>query len=595
MSDKSSTTYDVSLWSLAELFPGHDAPEMMAAQEDLEARAEKFEARREQLAADMDFEDLMDIVTEMEENTRKSYRIMQFASLWFSEDTQNQDAQAFQAKTQQFMASLQNRTMFFSLWWKGLDDKDTKRLMKDSGEYEYWLEEMRHYKPHTLSEPEEKIINIKDVTGVSALIRIYSSITNRYVYKVNVDGEDKEMTRDELMNLVRQPDADIRKAAYQELYRVYAEDGPILGQMYQAVVQDWYNEGVDMRGYKKPISVRNLANDIPDEVIDTLLDVAEKNAPLFQRFFKMKAGVLGMDKLRRYDIYAPVASSDKKYSYDEAVKMVQETFDKFDPNMAKLSQRVYDTDHIDSEVRKGKSGGAFCYSADPGLTPWVLTNYDGSANDVSTLAHELGHAVHAMLAEHHNVFTSHATLPLAETASTFAEMLLVDYLLENETDDDVRKDILFSQVDGNYATIMRQIFFALFEREAHDMVNAGASVDELADAYVKNLETQFGDALDVPEEFRWEWVSIPHIYRTPFYVYAYAFGQLLVLALYQQFKTEGDSFKERYIELLSAGGSKSPDEILKNAGIDMRDAKFWQGGFDVLEKMIAELEEMTEG
>ena len=593
MTETVESTYDVSKWRLDDLFPGHKAPEMKTAFEELEARVEKFEGHREKLAADMEYEDFMDIITEMESNTRKAYRISQFASLWFSEDTQNQEAQAFQAKTDQFMATLQNRTLFFSLWWKGLDDDETKRLMKDSGEYEYWLEEMRHFKPHTLTELEEKVINIKDVTGVSAMTRLYSSITNRYVYKVEVDGEVKELTRGELMNLVLRPDPDIRAAAYQELYRVYGEDGPILGQMYQAVVQDWHNEGVDMRGYASPLSVRNLANDIPDEVVNTLLDVAKQNAPLFQRFFKMKAGLLGIDKLRRYDIYAPVASSDKKYSYDEAVKMVQEAFKGFDPKIADLAQRIYDEDHIDSEVRKGKRGGAFCSSGDPELTPWVLVNYDGSARDVSTLAHELGHAIHAMLAERHNVFTTHATLPLAETASTFAEMVLIDHMLANETDEDVRRDILFAQVDDNYATIMRQIFFALFEREAHEMVNDGASVDDLSDAYMKNLEEQFGDAVELADEFRWEWVSIPHIYQVPFYVYAYAFGQLLVLALYQQFKAEGDAFKARYIELLSTGGSKSPDDILKKAGVDMRDPKFWQGGFDVLEGMIAELEKMT--
>lgn len=593
MTKTTEKTYDVSTWSLEDLFPGYDAPQMQAAFKELEARVDKFEQYREKLTVDIDFEDFMEIITELEASTRKVYRVAQFASLWFSEDTQNQEAQAFQAKTQQFTATLQNRTLFFSLWWKELDDKETKRLMNDSGEFKYWLEEMRHFKPHTLTEPEEKVINIKDVTGVSAIIRLYSSITNRYVYKVKVDGEVKELTRGELMNLVLLPDADIRAAAYQELYRVFGEDGPILGQMYQAVVQDWHNEGVDMRGYASPLSVRNLANDIPDEVVNTLLDVAKKNAPLFQRFFKMKAGLLGIDKLRRYDIYAPVASSDKKYPFDTAVNMVQAAFEKFDPMMAKLSQRMYDENHIDSKVRKGKREGAFCSSGDPALTPWVLVNYDKSARDVSTLAHELGHAVHAMLAQDHNVFTYHSTLPLAETASTFAEMLLIDHMLENETDEDVRKDILFSQVDDNYATIMRQVFFALFERQAHEMIHEGTTVDDLSDAYMKNLKEQFGDTVELADEFRWEWVSIPHIYHTPFYVYAYAFGQLLVLALYQQFKKDGDAFKPRYLELLSTGGSKSPDEILKKAGVDMRDAKFWQGGFDVLEVMITELEQMT--
>ncbi|MDH3943859.1 MAG: M3 family oligoendopeptidase [Anaerolineae bacterium] len=593
MATTADKTFNESRWSLGDLFPGHDTPEMQSALEELEKRVAKFEARRDQLNVGMDFEDFMDTLTEMEANTRKASRIGQFAGLWFSEDTQNQDAQAFQARIQQIMATLQNRTLFFSLWWKELDDEQAERLMKDSGEFQYWLEEMRHYKPYTLSEPEEQLINIKDVTGISALQRLYSSITNRYVYMVEVDGEVKELTRGELMDLVYRPDPDLRAAAYQELYRVYGEDGPILGQMYQTVVQDWRNEGVDLRGYSNPISIRNMANDIPDEVIDTLLDVAENNAGLFQRFFKLKTKLLGLKKLRRYDIYAPVTTSSKKYSYDEAVKMVQEAFVGFDPKIAELAQRVYDDEHIDSEVRKGKRGGAFCSSGDPALTPWVLVNYNGSARDVSTLAHELGHAIHAMLAEHHNVFSFHSTLPLAETASTFAEMVLIDHMLANEESEEVRRDILFYQVDDNYATIMRQIFFALFEREAHEMVKDGASVDQMSDAYMKNLEKQFGDAVEVADEFRWEWVSIPHIYQVPFYVYAYAFGQLLVLALYQQYKAEGEAFIPRYFELLSTGGSKSPDEILKKAGVDMREANFWQGGFDVLEGMIAELEKMT--
>ncbi|MDH5506500.1 MAG: M3 family oligoendopeptidase [Anaerolineae bacterium] len=583
-------THELSRWSLDDLYPAHDSKEMKAAFADLESRVAKFEQHRDKLDPNIDYEDFMDIVTQMESDTRIAHRVYQFASLWFSEDTQNQDAQTFQAKVQQFMAGLENRTLFFNLWWKGLDEADADRLMEHTGEFKYWLEEMRHYKPHTLSEPEEQIINIKNVTGASAIQTLYSSLTNRYAFNLEVDGEQKELTRGELMSLVYRPDPDIRARAYQELYGVYAQDGPILGQMYQTLVRDWRNENVDLRKYASPIGVRNLANDIPDEVVETLMEVAEKNAPLFQRFFKLKAKWLGVEKLRRYDIYAPVASSDKEYSFNDAVNMVQEAFQEFDPQVAALSQRIYDENHIDSQVRKGKRSGAFCSSGDPALSPWVLMNYNGNVRDVSTLAHELGHAIHAMLAGHHNVFTFHSSLPLAETASTFGEMLLIDRLLATETDEDVRRDILFGQVDDAYATIMRQIFFALFERQAHDMVNAGASVDELSEAYMQNLRTQFGDSLEIGDEFRWEWVSIPHIYHWPFYVYAYSFGQLLVFALYQQYKEEGESFKPRYLEILSSGGSMSPAEILTKAGIDMRSAAFWQGGFDVIAGLVEQLE-----
>jgi oligoendopeptidase F len=224
------------------------------------------------------------------------------------------------------------------------------------------------------------------------------------------------------------------------------------------------------------------------------------------------------------------------------------------------------------------------------MTPWVLMNYTGQVSEVATLAHELGHAVHAMLAAHHSFLTFHSNLPLAETASTFGEMLLVDRLLEEETDEAVRRDLLFQQVDGAYATIMRQIYFALFERQAHEMIQQGASTDELAEAYMENLKEQFGDAVELSDEFRWEWVSIPHIYQVPFYVYAYAFGQLLVFSLYQQYQEEGEAFKPRYLDLLAAGGSDAPMRVLENAGIDARDPAFWQGGFDVIDKLIAQLE-----
>jgi oligoendopeptidase F len=219
-----------------------------------------------------------------------------------------------------------------------------------------------------------------------------------------------------------------------------------------------------------------------------------------------------------------------------------------------------------------------------------MLNYQSRSDDVTTMAHELGHAIHAMLAEHHTVFTQHSCLPLAETASTFGEMMLVDRLLREEPDPAVRRDIVFRQVDDAYATIQRQAFFALYEREAHEMVINGASVDEMAAAYLENLRTQFGDAVDVSDEFKWEWVSIPHIYNYPFYVYAYSFGQLLVLSLYKQFKEEGESFKPRYIQLLAAGGSEAPIKILSAAGIDVYSAAFWQGGFDVIAEMVKELQ-----
>ena len=582
-----------SRWSLADLYPSGDSKEMQASFDQLEKLVGAFEKYRPELKDDIAFEHFLKIIKDMEEIVKLMQRIGGYAELWFAEDTQNQNAMSLLARIEQLSADISNRMLFFTLWWKGLDDTSAQRLTRDSGDYHYWLEEMRHFKPHTLSEPEEKIINLKDVTGSNALITLYDSFTNRYTFKIKVKGEEKEITRGELMTFVRMPDADLRAAAYRELYRVYGNDGTILGQMYQTVVRDWRNENISLRHYASPISARNLGNDIPDEVIDTLLDVCQKNAPIFQRFFKLKARLLKMERLRRYDIYAPIAASGKEFSLGNAAELIMDAFETFDPRFAGLAMRVVNEKHVDSQVRKGKRSGAFCATVTPELTPWVLTNYQGHSDDVATLAHELGHAIHSLLASDHSIFTQHACLPLAETASTFGEMMLVDRLLAEERDKSVRRDLLFRQVDDSYATIMRQAFFALFEKQAHAMTDQGASVDELSDAYFKNLQTQFGDAVDIADEFKWEWVSIPHIYHTPFYVYAYAFGQLLVLSLYKQFKEEGDSFKPRYVKLLSTGGSEPPVKILSDAGFDVRQAAFWQGGFNVVDGLVRQLEELS--
>jgi len=583
--------YTQKRWSLAGIYASEkDFNQDFKAIEKLTA---EFEKLRPLLTEDISDANFLAVINALEGISRLAHCMGSYAGLWFAEDTQNQSALGLVARTEQQQSEIGNRTLFFSLWWKELPNAAAKRLMKGSGDYRYWLEEMRHFKPHTLSEPEEKIINTKNVTGVNALTTLYDSMTNRYVFKMEVAGEVKEMTRGELMSYVRSDDADLRAKAYQELYRVYGADGDILGQMYQIIVRDWKNEEVTLRHHKSPISARNLANDLPDEVIDLLLSVAEKNTGIFQRFFKLKARLLGVKKLRRYDVYAPVAKADKAYAYDKAYAKVMESFTDFDPRFAEMAERVFKEDHLDAEVRKGKRGGAFCATVTPELTPWVLLNYQGKTDDVATMAHELGHAIHSMLADKHSLFTQHACLPLAETASTFGEMMLVDRLLAEEPDEAVKRDLLFKQMDDAYATIQRQSFFALFEKQAHQMITDGASVDELSVAYMENLKKQFGDAVEVSEEFKWEWVSIPHIYQVPFYVYAYAFGQLLVLSLYKQFKAEGESFKPKYIKMLSAGGSEAPMQVLAEAGVDVTKASFWQGGFDVLNALVDQLEKIT--
>jgi oligoendopeptidase F len=589
----SNDTFELGRWSLDDLLPATKGPALDQILAELEEAVAGLEASRDQLSPDLPEAEFQRLLGLTETIYDLSGRLFAYSYLWFASDTQDQDALAFRGRVDDLVTDVQNRTLFFTLWWKALDDEPAARLLAASGDNAYYLAFQRLFKPYTLSEPEEKVINIKDVNGGRALRTIYDMITSDFTFKLEVDGEVKELTRSELAPYVTGPVPELRAAAYQEMYRVFGECKAVLSQIYQHIVRDWASENLSLRKFASPISVRNLSNDIPDPVADTLLEVCRKNAALFQRYFQLKAGWLGVDKLRRYDLYAPLGASTKTYPFDQAVGMTLDSLRDFAPTLADHARRVLDDGHLDSEVRPRKDTGAFCYGVVPGLTPWVLTNYNGKAADVATLAHELGHAVHALMAANHSVLTFHSSLPLAETASVFAEMLLLERMLTDEQDPGLRREILARFVDDAYATVMRQAYFVLFEREAHDLIKEGITTDELAERYLANLQEQFGEAVELSDEFRWEWISIPHIYDRPFYCYAYSFGQLLVLALYQQFKNEGDSFVPKYLKILAYGGSASPAHILTEAGLDMTSAEFWQGGFDVIAEMIGELEALA--
>jgi oligoendopeptidase F len=588
----SGNDYEQERWHLDELFPALDSQEIEDAIKTVEADVARFEELRDRLSADMGTETFIESLDKYDLMARQVSRLAAYAYLKFTEDTQDQAALAFQARTQQLGAELDNRTMFFKLWWKSLEDGEAEPLMDATGDYRYWLEALRLEKPYTLSEPEEKVINIKDVNGPAALVTLYDSITNRYTFPLEVNGEVKDLTRGELMVYVQNPDAELRAAAYHSLFEVYEKDVPILGQIYQYRARDWSSENVRLREYSSPIAVRNLGNDLPDDLVDMMLEICKENARLYQRYFKLKAKWVGMDKLRRYDLYAPVVKTEKAYSFAEAADIVLESFQKFEPKVATLANRLFDEHHIDSEVRAGKMSGAYCLTVEPDLTPWVMQNYQGRPTDVATMAHELGHAIHSQFAADHPSLTQTSSLPLAETASTFSEMLLIDELLERDPDPEVRRDLLFRQMDDSYATIQRQAFFAMFEKLAFELIQGGASVDDLTAAYWENLEDQFDDSLVLNDEFKYEWSMIPHFHHAPFYVYAYAFGQLLVLSLYKQYREEGDSFKPRYLEILAAGGSDAPVRILDKAGIDVTSPDFWKGGFQVVEEALQQLEAM---
>jgi oligoendopeptidase F len=585
--------FEQSGWTLGELLPANHGPKLEAILAKLEESLADFEGYRERLSADVTSETFQEVMALAESIAQTMARLGGYAHLWFAEDTQSQDALAFLGQMEQLGTEVRNRMLFFELWWKGLENAAAQRLLAASGDYAYYLKTLRRFKPYTLSESEEKIINVKDVNGVDALVNLYDMITNHFSFELEVDGERREMTRGELSAYVRDPAPEMRAAAYQELFRIYSDQATVLGQIYNHRVRDWANENMTLRAFDTPVAVRNLANNIPDPVVQMLLEVCRENMPLFHRYFRMKAHWLGEERLRRYDVYAPVGAAEKTYSFSEAADMVLDSLERFSGKLAILARRVFEDGHLDSEVRPGKRGGAFCAGVLPGVTPWVLTNYVGKIADVTTLAHELGHAVHAMMAEDHSIFTFHSALPLAETASVFSEMLLTDRLLREEAAPEVRRQLLVTMLDDAYATIARQAYFVLFEQEAHRHASDGMTVDGLCELYLANLAEQFGDAVEVSDDFRWEWTAIPHIYHTPFYCYAYSFGHLLVLALYRQYQEEGESFVPRFLRMLTYGGSQSPEQIISDAGFDLASRGFWQSGFDVLRRMLNELDALS--
>lgn len=557
---------------------------------DLDAQVAKIEAARTRLSPGMPSEDFQAILNISESVAQSSSRLGAYAYLWFSENTKDAKARSFKTHVEERLTAFQNRLLFFELWWQGVDDQNAARLMVDAGDVRYHLETIRRYKPHTLSEPEEKIINVKNVTGRSAVNTFYDIVTNAFTFTVKEGTKQKTLNREGLMAYARSPKASVRQAAYQELYRVFSTQRDLLGEIYKTLVNDWKSENLSLRHFTSPIATRNLGNDVPDRAVDVLLSVCAKNADIFQQYFKLKARICGIAPMSRYHLYAPHRTEAKKYKYADAVKMVLEAYRGFSPRLADLAQQVFRDRHIDAPTKPGKIGGAYCYSVVPGLTPYVLLNYTGDARDIATMAHELGHAVHGMMAAHHSVFTFHSTLPLAETASVFGERILSDALIKQETNKKVRQGLLLSQLDDIYATVLRQAYFVRFEKTAHQLIAEGATGDQLAQTYLDELRQQFGKAVKVPDEFRWEWLTIPHIFASPFYCYAYSFGNLLVLALYRKYQTDGADFIPQYLDLLATGGSKAPENILAKVGVDMTSEAFWQSGFITIREMVDQLE-----
>ena len=585
------TNYKLGTWDLSELVKNPKSLAFQKQIKELENQAIKFEKIKSKLNPKMSSKKFMNIIQQIEEISKNMSKIGGYASLSYSSDTQSDEATSLMTKMSKLGSEISNKILFFDLWWKTqVDDKNAKRLMKDAGEITEYLSHKRLFAKYALSEPEERIINTLDVTGISALVKLYDKITNAFEYKMKIGNKSKTMTREELTNYVRSTNPKIRETAYKTILTKYTESKGVVGEIYQNIVLNWRDEGIEIRGYESPISMRNIGNDVDDKTIESLLSICRKNSPVFQKFFVQKAKMLKMKKLRRYDLYAPAAANikEKNYAYDKSVKLVFESLGKFSNTLEEYARKVFNENHIDSAIRQGKRDGAFCSTLTPKITPYVLVNFTGKSRDVFTLAHELGHAVHSQAAQDRSILVQDAPLPLAETASTFSELLLYDNLSDKISDNE-KKIMLAEKIDDLYATIMRQSFFTIFEVDAHKQIGEGTTINEISKTYLQNLKEQFGNSVSLSDDFAIEWSCIPHFYHTPFYCYAYSFGNLLALSLFQRYKKEGKDFVPAYMSILAAGGSKKPEKLLAEYGFDIRSPKFWQEGFDYVNEQVKAL------
>jgi oligoendopeptidase F len=585
------TTDQPPHWDLRRFFPQarinvEESLELLEKKFGLFADKRKFLEPAQKVTA----EQFLSFLGELKEIEEEASLLSGYASLAFAQDTSDQKAQSILTKVEAVLARLENSVMFFHLWWKGLPEDLAQPLLEAATGYKYMLARSRAFGEHTLSEAEEKVINFKNLTGHDLAIRLYDTVTNGYSFDPFFLPPEmrRPLNREELMVYVRSYQPELRSGAYKELYRVYGEAGPLLGQIFQGLTHDWFYEEVVMRHHASPRSARNKLNDLQEGTVESLLRVCQKKVPeAFGRYFKGKAKRLGLDVLKRYDLYAPLKPFERTFTFPEGLREVELAFRSFDDEFADLAMKIGSENHLSAITRPHKQGGAFCASFVPGAAPWVLMSFTGERHDLFTLAHELGHAVHSLLAKDHNIFEFHSALPMAETASTFGEMLMTRRFIET-CDDGEKEAIMFGFLDNAYATVGRQAFFSLFEYQAHQMVKDGATPDELSEAYLANLKAQFGDSVEVSDEFRWEWVSIPHFYHAPFYVYAYSFGQLLVYSLWNLYLKEGEAFVPKMKSILAKGGSASPETILSQAGLGPLDDDFWLGGFEVIESFMPE-------
>lgn len=578
------------VWNLADLYAGVDDPQIEADLAACSAGCAAFQERHRGLFTPPgpDVETLHTSLLEYERLCAMRSKLAAFAGLLTAADTMNPAYQRLDDRISQKWVEFSNQLAFYDIGWLEVADDKAEEIVKDPrlANYAQYLSSGRRYKPHTKSELEELLLNQKSLTSRTAWTNLFDEYVSSIQYKLDYKGEQRTLNQSQILALSYEPDRELRKAAQVCLYTELSRHDVVLTNIFNAMAQDHQIDD-EIRAYQDPMSSRHLANEVAPDVVDRMLEVAEANYPVAHEYYRLKARLLGLDKLATYDQYAPVAAATPPFLYNAGRDTVLAAFERFHPRMREIAQEFFDKNWIDAEVRPHKRGGAFSASTVPGVHPYILLNWMDKVRDVSTMAHELGHGIHQYLSRKQTYLNFHHPLTIAETASVFGEFLTFDYVMEQTTDPQVRLSLLCSKIEDAFATVFRQNVLTRFEQSAHaGRRQEKLSADQLCEHWWSANGRLYGDAVDMLDQYRWGWSYIPHFIHTPFYCYAYVFGELLVLSLYKMYLEQGRSFVPRYLELLEAGSSAPPEVLLARVGADIHDPGFWQKGLDVLREMV---------
>ncbi|MBU5614843.1 M3 family oligoendopeptidase [Geomonas azotofigens] len=582
-------------WDTTPLYPSPSAPELTKSFEDATAQVAGFRERYRGKVAGLSAEELLEALKSYEKLQEELAVPQLYSHLLFAADSESDLHKRLSQKSQEFGNAMGRELLFFDLEIIQMEEKPFQQLLQDPrlDNYRHFLAVLRKFKKHTLSEREESLLTQKSLTGVQAFCRLFDEVSASLRYTLEMDGETREMTGEELLALLHHPDAGLRERAFGTFLKKHEEHSILYSAVFNNVALD-HSQEMELRNYSHPMEPTNLGNEIPNEVVESLMLVSEKNYPLAQEYFRLKAKLLGIPKLKNTDVYAPITESDRKYSFEEARIMTVEAYRGFSEEFAELADSFFTRRRVDVLPRPGKSGGAFCMGMTPELPPYLLLNFTGNLRDVATIAHEVGHGIHYLLAQRQTMLNYHPPLPLAETASVFGEMLLTRQLLERETDVEVKKSLLCAKIEDIIATTFRQNVLTRFEERMHlERAKGLLTAGELADLWWEENAKLYGDAVEMIEPYRYGWSYISHFIHARFYCYSYTCAELVVLSLFQRYLKERDSFVPIYRDILADGGSKSPGDTLAPAGIVFSDPSFWQGGYDLLADLIAELKALV--